>query len=93
MNHRLLQEQRVTPKNSLLSSVAATLRVGTWRVSNELLRMAITQQAKLGLLLVVDYYLFSMIKSQGLTVWNQPVTYHSGQIITTSRRDLTIDDD
>lgn len=25
------QEQRVTPNNSLLSSVAATLRVGTWR--------------------------------------------------------------
>ena len=44
----ILQEQRVAPNNSLLSSVAATLRVGTWRVTNELLRMATTRQANLG---------------------------------------------
>ncbi|CAL1159197.1 unnamed protein product [Cladocopium goreaui] len=41
------QEQRVAPNNSLLSSVAATLRVGTWRVTNELLRMATTRQVEI----------------------------------------------
>lgn len=38
------QDQLVNPKNSLLGSVAA--RMGTWQISNELLRMATTQQAQ-----------------------------------------------
>ena len=59
-----LQEQRVTPNNSLLSSVAATLGAGTWRVTTELLRMATTQQASVWGCRVVGCDIFFLRQTQ-----------------------------